>query len=260
MNFIRDRFKKLGNYFQDNSNKPVEKSHNPTFIKMFMNILFIATIICICGSLWSLYLVNKIIPQHGFNFTKNNWVFWCWFPIPLLSILFGIKYNKLGYKCIKNIVAGFIIGLFLFVCGMFCLFPTFSKDYSEIYDYKSIINAKLPIDGELEIQDWGTYFDEDKTDYIIINAYYDKQDVNNLENSIEYNPNWVLSKEIKSELKILIPSHLRSDDDAYFSIYNKTTDQYNTLPNTSGDYEIYAMKYDKSDKHLEIHKFIYNYK
>ena len=61
----------------------------------------------------------------------------------------------------------------------------------------------------------------------------------------------------KSELKILIPSQLRSDDDAYFSIYNKTTNQYNVLPEIAGEYEIYAMKYDKSDKHLEIHKFNY---
>lgn len=79
-------------------------------------------------------------------------------------------------------------------------------------------------------------------------------------NSIEYNSNWILSKEIKSELKILIPSQLRSDDDAYFSIYNKTTNQYNVLPEIAGEYEIYAMKYDKSDKHLEIHKFNYLYK
>ena len=52
-----------------------------------------------------------------------------------------------------------------------------------------------------------------------------------------------------------MPSQLRSDEDAYFSIYNKTTDQYNSLPDSTGEYEVYAMKYDKSDKQLEIHKF-----
>ena len=139
------------------------------------------------------------------------------------------------------------------------MFPTFSKDYNEINQYKEIIDAELPNNGTLEIQDWGTYFDEDKTEYTIINAYYDKEDVKGLVDSIENSDNWVLSNKIKSYLKIFIPSQLRSDDDAYYSIYNKTTNQYNNLPENSGDYEVYAMKYDKSDKHLEIHKFKISY-
>ena len=84
--------------------------------------------------------------------------------------------------------------------------------------------------------------------------------MNDLVNGIENSNNWILSKEIKSELKILIPSQLKSDFDSYYSIYNKTTNEYNTLPTIAGNYEIYAMKYDKSDKHLEIHKFDYKYK
>ena len=126
--------------------------------------------------------------------------------------------------------------------------------------FPKIIDAKLPDNGELEIQDWGTYFDEDKTNYTIINAYYDKEDVGELVNSIEKSDNWFLNKEIKSELKILLPSQLRLDENAYYSIYNKTTNQYNTLPELSGNYEMYIVKYNKPDKHLEIHKFNYSYK
>ena len=137
---------------------------------------------------------------------------------------------------------------------------TFEQDYNKIDAYKNYIDAPLPNNGELEIQNWGIYFDEDKTNYTIINVYYDKEDVNDLINNIENSNNLILSKEIKSELKILIPSQLKSDFDAYYSIYNKTTNEYNTLPTIAGNYEICAMKYDRSDKHLEIHKFDYNYK
>ena len=78
--------------------------------------------------------------------------------------------------------------------------------------------------------------------------------------SIENSEKWILSKEIRTDLKVFVPSQLRADDDAYYSIYNKTTNQYNLLPEISGNYEVYAMKYDKSDKHLEIHTFkiLYN--
>lgn len=229
------------------------------FIKKGMTILFIITIASLWGALYSVTLVNKVIPQHGFDFVKNMWVFWCWIPIPLLSIVLGFKYKKAGLKCQKNIVGGFIIGFLLLIYGSFCMLPTFSEDYNEINQYREIIDAKLPNSGTLEIQDLGTYFDEDKTEYTIINAYYDKEDLRILVESIENGKNWISSREIKSELKIFVPSQLRSDDDAYYSIYNRTTNQYNILPDCSGDYEVYAMKYDKSDKQLEIHKFTITY-
>ena len=261
ISFIREKFNNLENYLGDKSKiKGVKKYHNPNLIKTFMIILFIVTICSLWAALWSVSLADKINPQYGSNFAKNTWVFWCWLPVPLLSIILGFKYKKAGFKCTKNIVGGFIIGFLLLIYGSFCLFPTFSQDYSKIDTYKNIIDAKLPGNGELEVQDWETYFDEDKTNYTIINVYYDKEDVSNLVSSIENNSNWILSKEIKSQLKILIPSLLRADEDAYFSIYNKTTDEYNAIPKTSGNYEIYAMKYDKSDKQLEIHKFTYLYK
>lgn len=260
INFIRTTFK-IENHIGDNSNfKGVKEYHNPKFIRNFMNILFIITICSLWGALWTFAFVSEINPQHGFNFIRNAWVFWCWLPIPVLSIILGFKYKNAGFKCTKNIVGGFIIGFLMLIYGSFCLMPTFEQDYNKIDAYKNYIDAPLPNNGELEIQNWGTYFDEDKTNYTIINVYYDKEDVNDLVNSIENSNNWILSKEIKSELKILIPSQLKSDFDAYYSIYNKTTNEYNTLPTIAGNYEIYAMKYDKSDKHLEIHKFDYNYK
>ncbi len=259
--FIREKFENMENRLADGSSfKGLKKYHNPKFVKRGMIILFILTLLSLWGATYSLYFINKLIPQHGFNFVKNTWIFWCWLPLPVLSIILGFKYKHAGYKCTKNIVGGFIMGFLLLIYGSFSLFPTFEREYSEIDSYRDIIDADLPSNGELEIQEWGTYFDEDKTEYIIINAYYDKEDVTSLVNSIENNNNWILSKEIKSELKILIPSELRTAYDAYYSIYNKTTNQYNTIPETEGNYEIYAMKYDKSKKQLEIHRFYYSYK
>lgn len=261
INFIRDTFPNLENHLGDTSQfKGVKKYHNPNLIKNGMLLLFIITILSLSCASWSVSLIDKINPQHGFNFSKNYWIMWCWLPMPILSIILGFKYKKAGFKCTKNIVVGFIVGFLLLINGTFCLSPNFSQDYSKINNYKNIIDAKLPNNGELEIQNWGTYFDEDKTNYIIINAYYDKENVDNLVNSIEHSSNWILSKEIKSELKVLIPSQFFSDDDAFFSIYNKTTNEYNSIPSSSGDYEIYAMRYDKSDKYLTIHNFKYNYK
>lgn len=260
ISFIRNKFSNLENNLGDTSSyKEIKKAKNTKLINTLMIILFIATLCCLWGAMWSVSLINEINPQHGFNFTKNTWVFWCWLPIPISSIILGFIYNGKGLKCTKNIVAGFIIGFLLLVYGAFSLFPTFSEDYSKINDYKQYIDASIPSNGELEIQNWETYFDDDKTEYAIINAYYDKEDVSILENSIEESNNWILSTKLKSELKILLPTQFRSSGNVYYSIYNKTTNEYNTIPNESREYEIYSMCYDKSLKQLSIHKYKYNF-
>ncbi len=261
INFIREKWKDLENHLGDSSHyEKTKKCHHSAWAKNGMLLLFILTLASLWGALYSFALLNQSTVQHGFHFVKNTWVFWCWLPIPILSIILGYKYQNALFSCKKNIVGGFVIGILLLIYGSFWMFPIFSQDYSKIEEYRNIIDADLPQNGELEIQDWGTYFDEDKTEYTIIHAYYEKEDVSKLVDSIENSSNWILSTKIKSELKLFIPSQFRSDEDAYYSIYNKTTNQYNTLPEISGNYEIYAMKYDQSDKHLEIHRFQYAYR
>lgn len=235
INFIRSKFKNLENNLGDSSNfKGVDNfknTDNTLSISYFMTFLFILTIGSLWGALWSYSLIDELNPQHAFNFLKNTWIFWCWLPIPIASIVLGFKYKNKGINCTKNIVGGFIIGFLLLIYGTFCLMPTFNEDYGKINDYKNYIDANIPSSGELEIHYWGNYFDDDKKEYSIINVYYDKEDVSDLVSSIENSKNWILSTKIKSELKILLPSQFRAKEDLYYSVYNKTINEYNTIPN-----------------------------
>ena len=263
INFIRSKFKNLENNLGDNSKikgvDNLKNIDNTLSISYFMTFLFILTIGSLWGALWLYSVIDELNPQHGFNFLKNTWIFWCWLPIPITSIVLGYKYKNKGINCTKNIVGGFIIVFLLLIYGSFCLMPTFSEDYSKINDYRNYIDANIPSNGELEIHYWGNYFDDDKKEYSIINVYYDKEDVSNLVSSIENSKNWILSTKIKSELKILLPSEFRAKEDLYYSVYNKTTNEYNVIPEESGIYEIYAMSYDKNKKELIIHKYKFMY-
>ena len=40
------------------------------------------------------------------------------------------------------------------------------------------------------------------------------------------------------------------DEDTYVSIYNKTTNEYNSLPAKAGNYEFYVSVYNKNTKEL----------
>lgn len=58
---------------------------------------------------------------------------------------------------------------------------------------------------------------------------------------------------------MLLPTQFRASNDVFYSIYNKTTNEYNTILSESGKYEIYAMYYDKELKQLSIHKYKYDF-
>ena len=229
--------------------------------RRIMIILFILTLCSLYFALGSMNLVGQLNPQPGFRFVKNSWVFWCWLPIPVISIILGFKYQKNGLKCKKNIIGGFVIAFLLLAYGSFSILHDFGRDYSQIDPYRSVIGAALPEHGDLEIQEWGTFFDADKTEYVVIDAYYGGENVEDMEQSITNSDNWIPCTSFRTELKALMPSQFsfRSDPDAYYSVYNKTTGEYNTLPTGTGVYEIYSMRYDCSDKQLEIHRYLMQY-
>lgn len=265
INFIRKTFDNLENYCNDNGKvRKTKKYENPKFIKSCMHVLFILTIASIWFSALSFSLIEKLRPHSILSPFKNMWVFFLWLPMPILSIILGFKFNKKEFHCTRNIVAGFVIGALLLIVGSMSSIPSLSEDYNKIDEYRNIMDVDIPNDGELAIYDPAACFDEEKKECTRLEVYYSDIKNNELESlvsSIESNNNWFLSKEIKSKLKIFI-SHFSyvSNEDVYFSIYNKTTDEYNELPKVPGVYEIYVMRYDKSIKYLEINKFKYTYK
>lgn len=255
IDFIRSKFSNIENKLGDEIK--FKKHLKPRTIKVFMLILFIATLLCFYGAGSALILINSITKYRNFSVFRNIWVFWCFVPIPLASIIFGYKYRNQRFKCTKNIVAGYIVGIFLVLYGSFFLFiPSFKEDYSKINDYKEYMDATIPDNGDLEIIKFNTYNEEDKKDYTEINAYYDKEDTTTLEESIESSKNWLKGNEVKSELKIFMPVRYTSSN-RYYLVYNKTTGEYNTIPSESGKYEIYTMMYDKTNKMLVIHTYNY---
>lgn len=124
INFIRKKFPDMENHL-GNEQKLKKRVYNPKLIKYGMLVLFLITLCSLWGAYKTKELVDKLIFEPGFDYTKDMWVFWCWLPIPISSIVLGIKYKNLGYKCTKNIIIGFVIGLFLLVYGSFWLISNF---------------------------------------------------------------------------------------------------------------------------------------
>ena len=233
-----------------------EKENKNT--KIIMNVLFILTLASIFFGL----ITSSILSYNKIDFTSTSWAFWLCLPVPILSIFLGYKYKKNGLKVKKNIISGYIIGILLLIYGSFWLmFPSSASSYNILYKYKNIISDNLPKKGDLQIVDLNSSNSE-ISKYTLYVATYKKDDTKDFYNSVKKSDNWVLDSELKSNLKIFIPVNIiqKSSSKVYYSIYNKTLDEYNKLPVNSGDYQIFTMIYDSSKNILEVHKFMYKYK
>ena len=81
-----------------------------------------------------------------------------------------------------------------------------------------------------------------------------------IEEKIKKSDKWIKYKNLTPKQKVLIPSVCEINSSSYLLLYNKTTNEYDKLPDNSGIYEMYVMKYDTITKNLEIHKFKYLYR
>lgn len=251
--FIRGKCKDILNISRKSC--VVKQIKNPEMLKKIMTILFILNCICIPLALYTVNLANA--GAHGFQFIKKLWMFWLWLPVPILSIVLGIKYKKIHASFDKNILSGVIVAIFLLIFGSFYFFPI-NQDYDKIYSYEDALNITLPSEGEVYIQEYDTYFNDMK-DFVKIDAYYDSDDCIEMKESIKNKPSWLSVNELSSELRIFIPTTLVGSESSYFSIYNKTLDNYNSVPNESGEYSICVMMFDNENKHLEINEYSFSY-
>ncbi|MBO6145854.1 MAG: hypothetical protein J6O62_03560 [Bacilli bacterium] len=225
--------------------------YKKTKIEQFMLIIFIFTLLSLPGAVYFIKAYNIDLPN-------TTWGFWGWLPIPIISIILGYYFKNSGFNCTKNIISGFVVGILLFVLGFVCFFSPLPEDYNTIDLYKDIIDIKLPKKGELNTMVKNINIDG-KRDYKVVNIHYEDKEANNLLESIKNSENWFLGSEIKSILKKYF-SKISNIDNNYYYVYNKTTNEYNTLPKELGTYNIYIVEYNVNNKLLRIHEFIYDYK
>ena len=222
--------------------------------------LFVLTIACLWLGLGTSAFLFEKANLHLSLFTKYSWGMWLWLPIPILSIVLGIRYKKRGIKSTKNIVAGTIIGIWLLVFGSFFLMPDFEVDYNEIYSYEQIIGIEIPAKGTFIKEEWDESYLQNHTTNII--KFTNLEEIEKFEKKVEDSNNWLLRDEMSSNLNIFIPITMEGylTDTCYYSIYIEGIDGYNAIPDETGKYRIYAMMYNFRISTLIIEEYNFDYK
>ncbi len=243
-------------------NTEIDKNFNVKKIQLKLKILFILTILSIFFAiiLFCFYIAPVIDKLPTDIMRYYCWVFLLWLPIPIISIVLGIKYKKRGFNCKKNIIAGWIVAILLAIVGISSIFVE-KKDYNNIYTYKNIVGVDIPQRGKLYEVNLTSEFKNNITKYAL---FTNKTENQKFYQDIQTNKNWISNEKISDSMWHMLSSTFdleckMLEHVCYYSVYVKDLNQYNTSITEDGTYYIYAMIYDYSSWYLKIEEYQYTY-
>lgn len=244
------------------SNMKIKKYN---IINIILVILFVFTLFTPWIAMGFIAMLIQKNQVFDLDFVKYTYGALFALPIPVISLILGIKYNnRYGIKGLKNIISGALMIGFILIINLFSLIPStinYDRDYSEIDAYRKIINIDLPKEGKYTSIKWdSSYLIEHVSNTV---RFTNNSDVNEFYQKVKNNENWITKDEIGTTLSNFIPTSLMcssSNYECYYSVYNEELNSYNTIPNEDGDYHIHTMFYDYNVGVLKIEDFIYNYK
>lgn len=243
-------------YYEVETNRPKQRKADRK--QLLLDILFGANFIALMAPM---PVIQKFAAEKTMiNMTDHMWIFWLFLIIPVLSVSLGFIYERKGYKCTKNIVAGVIVGFICLMFGSFSVvFPKVQTEYEQIYEYNEYLDIELPEEGRLYIMEWDNYM-YGMDGMTEVNASYSNEDCELIKKQIEESSKWKKKKEINSLLEIFVPSSVTSHTSTYVSIYNITDNTYNETPKKSGRNEMCIMVFNEELHSLGIYYYDYLYK
>lgn len=192
---------------------------------------------------------------------KYMWILFLMLPIPILSVVLGKKYKKIGYHCKKNIIGGVIMILLYIMSGWSTIFYISQKDkllddYTYLTTLEEKINFDFPDDGNILTNKLTTITTSTYQILAISDVTFNNQEeIKELEESINNSEIWTNSN--SSYLQIIKPSFFITEynPNTYYSIYIEDLNTFNTVPNKTGNYKTYYLSYNKENKKLDIYEY-----
>lgn len=211
-----------------------------------LTILFVLSILSIYGALFCVLKTSG--NKDPLDMERNMWILYTWLPIPLLSIIMGFRYQQSNENSNKNIIVGILVSIFLLIFGSFSFL--FNDDLS--FEYDTIMNINRSRELHMNISYPGN-LGLKTSNYKVTIVTYQSDEIPTIEEQIKNNSHWLKLSDIKEYLKDNLPSKLMTSKDAYYLIYNKTSNEYNSI--LEGENEIEVIIFNPSTYSLEIHTF-----
>lgn len=176
---------------------------------------------------------------------------------PLISIIFAAINRKLYKNFIIPIIVAVSVIIWYFYITFFPLLLPNNKSVQNINNY--IEKTRISIPNNITYSEVYPYYKSDKEFKIkrkmeIVFKYDDsKEFYNNMNN----NNLFIQYPKTKSTIRYLLPNNCLDND--YVLIYDNTLNDYNRVPNGTGEYNYYVYVFNKVHKTLTIYDIIVNY-
>lgn len=203
------------------------------------------TIICLVGEV-QIFGINGIIGQW-------SWIFYLVLPLPITLIIIGVKRKKeqCGYKA--NFIIGTIIICFILILGVGSADIKKSVDYTDkhVKETEQLLQIDMP-DNMKVVTDRRS---KQISTFAKITSSNEKV---NFENNLSFDV-WKdhLSTNIQNSLPLDVEVRIKEFD--YFIFYNKTTNEYNAFPSTTGEYESVIVGYNETIGYFMIVEYELEY-
>ena len=264
ISFVRRTFDEIDNKIgEDVGIKEVGKFHDSKVMKKVLLILFVLSIVSVLLGLITWWGVISYLNVPDIMAIKYRWVALLYIPIPVISVVIGVIYNKKGHDCLKNIIAGVIAFFCILGFGVTAfrlenMALEIQKEMSYLSFYKDIMKipaipktGKLYYSNDAECTLNNGY--ENKCDQLI--AYF--EDYEKFEKYLFKSDYWILDKDKVEGFETFYDE---TDLKTYYSLYNSTTKDYNKVPKDSWVYKLYIMEYIPELAFLSIIEIDYEVK
>ena len=164
--------------------------------------------------------------------------------LPVSSLVMGAILFKKQEKYLKNILAGFLALTVIISIDPFDITVYNDGDTAQAQEYADSVAQELRFDIP-EIHNL-YYYTSDIDDSIELSADLDKEDFADFIEYTKSDSRFVFN--IPNLYMGILPEYFRHNEATVSLIYNKTTNEYNTIPKDSGTYRmIYVAVYEYED-------------
>ena len=219
-------------------------------------ILFVCSILALEAGLIGVVILSVVNKA----FVENMWVFFCFVPVPVASVVFGIYLKKKGHKFKKNIIVGIIM------TPLLCIYGSFSFVFADMYSHseepilmaEKMLDIDIPAHSQINTQDWTKGTQTVSRGYVFSESevYFKEKDAKPFENSLASDDKWLSS--VPNDL-IGITSHFCDSKFDYCIIYNVDTNEFNQLPSEAGKYRFINVIYHSADNEMLIVEYEIEY-
>ena len=235
--------------------KRAPKVHSRGGKRVASILLFIFSIasIVLAGILIGIF--NGSLPPEKYDYM---WVFWLFLPLPIASVAYGIYLKGKGFRFAKNVVAGVIMSVLLFLYGSMGYLSADMYSYTDEPILRAEYDLKIDIPEHrlIKTMDWSNSESSTPLRERLISTSdisFDADAVVNFENGISADEKWILGA--PEELNDVISYYCNTIENHYFLIYNVDTGEFNTLPSEMGEYEFLNLAYNVAANTMQIVEF-----